>query len=153
MDATGKLPSNRMMDTFADPDTMKRIWTELTKFAIDHRPWVKQFWDSADNTKSGFLENEVWLGQTWDGPALSLKKSGQPVTYMAPKEGAIAWLDGLALVKGAKNIEQVYALLDYIYTPEVAAQLAAVPTERAVVALTTEIASRSGSSTTPRGPG
>ena len=48
----------------------------------------------------------------------------KPVTYMAPKEGAIAWLDGLALVKGAKNVEQVYALLDYIYTPEVAAQIA-----------------------------
>jgi spermidine/putrescine transport system substrate-binding protein len=124
MDAAGKLPSNRMMDTFADPDTMKRIWIELTKFAVEHRPWVKQFWDSADDTKSGFLQNDVWVGQTWDGPALSLKKSGQPMTYMAPKEGAIAWLDGLALVKGAKNLEQVYALLDYIYTPDVAAQIA-----------------------------
>ena len=124
MDATGKLPSNRMMDTFTDPEAMKRIWAELTKFAVAHRPWVKQFWGSADDTKAGFLQNDVWLGQTWDGPALSLKKSGQPVTYMAPKEGAIAWLDGLALVKGAKNLEQVYALLDYIYTPEVAAQLA-----------------------------
>ncbi|HVT51129.1 MAG TPA: extracellular solute-binding protein, partial [Dongiaceae bacterium] len=74
--------------------------------------------------QNGFTKNDVWIGQTWDGPALSLKKEGQPVTYMAPKEGAIAWLDGLALVKGAKNLEQVYALLDYIYTPEVAAQIA-----------------------------
>ncbi|HVY98252.1 MAG TPA: extracellular solute-binding protein [Dongiaceae bacterium] len=124
MDATGKLPSNRMMDTFADPDAMKRVWIELTRFAVAHRAWVRQFWDSADDTKNGFLQDDIWLGQTWDGPALSLKKSGRPVTYMAPKEGAIAWLDGLALVKGAKNLEQVYALLDYIYTPEVAAQIA-----------------------------
>lgn len=124
MDAAGTLPSNRMMDTYASPDAMKRVWTELTRFAVEHRTWVRQFWDSADDTKSGFTENDVWVGQTWDGPALSLKKSGEPVAYMAPKEGAIAWLDGLALVKGAKNIEQAYALLDYIYTPEVAAQIA-----------------------------
>ena len=56
------------------------------------------------------MENDVWIGQTWDGPALSLKKEGKPVNYQAPKEGAIAWLDGLSLIKAAKNIDQVYAL-------------------------------------------
>ncbi len=40
------------------------------------------------------MENDVVIGQTWDGPALSLKKDGKPVSYMAPKEGAIAWIDG-----------------------------------------------------------
>jgi spermidine/putrescine transport system substrate-binding protein len=124
MDAVGTLPSNRMMDSYADPEAMKRIWTELTGFAVAHRAWVKQFWNGADDTKSGFTANDVWLGQTWDGPALSLKKSGQPVTYMAPREGAIAWLDGLALTKAAKNIEQAYALVNYLYRPEVAAEIA-----------------------------
>ena len=45
----------------------------------------------------------MWIGQTWDGPPLSLKKEGKPVSYQAPKEGAIAWLDGLSLIKAAKN--------------------------------------------------
>jgi spermidine/putrescine transport system substrate-binding protein len=124
MDQTGKLASNRMLDSFKDPDTMKALWTQLTQFAVDHRPWIKQFWDSADDTKAGFMENGVLVGQTWDGPVLSLKKAGKPVTYMAPQEGAIAWLDGLALSKGAKNIEQAYAFVKYLYTPEVSAALA-----------------------------
>jgi spermidine/putrescine transport system substrate-binding protein len=124
MDHTGKLPSNRMLDSFKDEETMRKIWTELAKFAVDHKPWIKQFWDTADNTKSGFMENDVVLGQTWDGPALSLKKSGKPITYMAPQEGAIAWLDGLAILKAAKNTDQAYELIKYIYTPESAAALA-----------------------------
>jgi spermidine/putrescine transport system substrate-binding protein len=66
----------------------------------------------------------VWIGQTWDGPALTLKKEGKPVSYQAPKEGAIAWLDGLSLLKAAKNLDQVYAFLEYLQTPEVSAAVA-----------------------------
>jgi spermidine/putrescine transport system substrate-binding protein len=124
MDGTGKLPSNRMADSFKDEESFKKIYDQILPFAIEHKPWIKAFWDSADNTKSNLLENDVWLGQTWDGPALSLKKEGKPVMYQAPKEGAIAWLDGLSLVKGSPNLDQVYAFLDYMYTPEVAAKVA-----------------------------
>ena len=44
------------------------------KEAIARKPWIKQFWDSADNTKSGYMSNGVVIGQNWDGPAISLKK-------------------------------------------------------------------------------
>ncbi len=103
---------------------MKKAYDQILAIAIEKKPWIKQFWDSADNTKSGLMENDVWIGQTWDGPALSLKKDGKPVSYQAPKEGAIAWIDGLSLVKVSKNVDQVYALLEYLQTPEVAAAAA-----------------------------
>ena len=121
MDGAGKLPTNRMLDAFKDEESFKKIYDQILPIAIEHKPWIKQFWDSADNTKSGFMENDVWIGQTWDGPALSLKKDGKPVTYQAPKEGAIAWLDGLATLKAAKNVDQLYAFLNYMQTPEVSA--------------------------------
>jgi spermidine/putrescine transport system substrate-binding protein len=124
MDGNGTLPTNRMLDSFKDPDSFKAIYDKLLPFAIEHKPWIKQFWDSADNTKSGLLENDVWIGQTWDGPALTLKKDGKPVSYQAPKEGAIAWLDGLSLIKAAKNVDQVYAFLEYLQTPEASAAVA-----------------------------
>jgi spermidine/putrescine transport system substrate-binding protein len=124
MDANGKLPSNRMLDAFKDEASFKKIYDQILPVAIEHKPWIKQFWDSADNTKSGLMENDVWIGQTWDGPALTLKKEGKPVSYQAPKEGAIAWLDGLSLIKAAKNIDQVYAFLDYLHTPQASAAVA-----------------------------
>jgi spermidine/putrescine transport system substrate-binding protein len=122
MDGNGKLPSNRMLDAFKSEDDMKKIYDQLLPVAIEHKPWIKQFWDSADNTKSGLMENDVWIGQTWDGPVLSLKKDGKPVGYQAPKEGAITWLDGISLLKAAKNVDQLYA--NYLHTPEVSAKVA-----------------------------
>jgi spermidine/putrescine transport system substrate-binding protein len=124
LDGSGKLPSNRMLDAFKDEESMKKIYDQILPIAIEYKPWIKSWWDSADNTKSNLMENDVWIGQTWDGPPLSLKKDGKPVNYQAPKEGAIAWLDGLSLVKAAKNVDQVYAFLEYLQTPEVSAQVA-----------------------------
>ena len=123
-DASGKMPTNRMQDGYKDADTFKKLWDPILAFAIEHKSWVKQFWDSADNTKSGLMENDVWIGQTWDGPPLSLKKEGKPVNYTAPKEGAIAWLDGMSKLKAAKNVDQIYEFLNYLMTPEVSAQVA-----------------------------
>ena len=123
-DAEGKQASNRMLDGYKDEDSFKKVWDPILAFAIEHKSWVKQFWDSADNTKSGLMENDVWIGQTWDGPPLTLKKEGKPVSYQAPKEGAIVWIDGITLVKAAKNLDQVYEFLNYLHTPEVSAKVA-----------------------------
>ena len=123
-DASGKMPSNRMLDGSKDEASFKKLWDPILAFAIEHKSWVKQFWDSADNTKSGLMENDVWIGQTWDGPPLKLKSEGKPVNYTSPKEGAIVWLDGLSQMKAAKNIDQIYEFINYLHTPEVAAQVA-----------------------------
>jgi spermidine/putrescine transport system substrate-binding protein len=120
-DYSGKMPSNRMVDGYKDEASFKKLWDPILAFAIEHKSWVKQFWDSADNTKSGLMENDVWIGQTWDGPPLSLKKEGKPVSYQAPVEGAIVWLDGVSLMKAAKNTEQAYEFINYLHTPEVSA--------------------------------
>lgn len=123
-DASGKMPSNRMLDGYKDEDSFKKVWDPILKFAIENKGQIKQFWDSADNTKSGLMENDVWLGLTWDGPALALKKDGKPVNYTAPKEGAIAWVDGLALTTSAANTEQAYEFLKYLQTAEASAAVA-----------------------------
>ncbi len=123
-DHTGKMPSNRMLDGYKDEDGFKKVWDPILKFAIENKAQVKQFWDSADNTKSGLMENDCIIGQTWDGPPLSLKKEGKPVSYQAPTEGAIVWLDGLSLLKPAKNTEQAYAFLNYLMTAEVSGMVA-----------------------------
>lgn len=123
LDATGKLPSNRMLDAYKDEATMRRIWSAITRFAVANKAQVKQFWNDSDTQTTGFLNNAVVLGQVWNGPALRLRGAGRPIAYMAPREGALAWMDGVSLAVGARNIDQAYAFLDYVYTPGVAAML------------------------------
>jgi spermidine/putrescine transport system substrate-binding protein len=43
---------------------------------------------------------------------------------MAPKEGAMTWVDSMAIVKHAKNVEQAYAFMNWAYTPEAGAVMA-----------------------------
>jgi spermidine/putrescine transport system substrate-binding protein len=119
LDRSGQLPSNRMHDAYKDEASMRKIWEGITKFAIDHKSHIKQFWNDADGQINGFMQNDVVLGQCWDGPPARLKKEGKPVTMAAPLEGAFTWLDGVAIPIGAQNIDQAYEFLNYMYEPEV----------------------------------
>ena len=123
LDRAGKLPSNRMLDAYKDEDNMRRIWTEITKFAVEHKPWIRQFWNDHNTQKQGYMQNGCIIGQTWDGPAMELKKEGKPVTYMAPQEGAFAWLDGLSIPIGAKNMDAIYEFLKVVFVPTVGGML------------------------------
>jgi spermidine/putrescine transport system substrate-binding protein len=62
----------------------------------------------------------VIVGQTWDGPALALKSAGEPVMYRAALEGAMAWIDGMAIPVGAGNLDQAYAFIQHCYDAEAA---------------------------------
>jgi len=117
LDAIGKLPSDRMLATYKNEAAMRKIWDEITKYAVERKSWLRQFWTDANSQIEGFIRNSVVLGQAWAGPALQLKTEGKPVTYMAPKEGALSWLDGLAIPAGASNFEQIYEFLKYVYLP------------------------------------
>jgi len=103
---------------YESEEKMRPIWEKITKFCIDRKDQIKLFWNDADTQKNGLLNEGVIVGQTWDGPPLALKTQGEPVTYQAPKEGALAWVDGMALPIGAKNIDQVYEFIAFAYTPE-----------------------------------
>ncbi|MBC8242373.1 MAG: extracellular solute-binding protein, partial [Alphaproteobacteria bacterium] len=105
-------------DAYRDEKSARSIWSEVTSFAIEHKDWVRLFWNDSNAQKEGFLRNGVVLGQTWDGPIIELKNEGQPVNYMAPKEGAFAWMDGFSMPVGATNIDQAYALISACYEAE-----------------------------------
>lgn len=129
--SVGKLPS--FEDAYKDEDTMRSIWSEITAFAIDRKGWFRSFWNDAKSLHDAFARNGAVLGQTWDGPMIELKNAGQPINYMAPLEGAFAWLDGFSLPAGAENIDQAYELLKACYSPENAALQASLSGYNATV--------------------
>ena len=49
--------------------------------------------------------------------------NGVEIGYVIPKEGAVMWFDMMALPKDAKNVEEAYALMDYLLRPEVMAPI------------------------------
>ena len=118
----GQLPP--FTEAYRNEESMRAIWDQITKFAVEHKPWVKAFWNDHNTQKSNFMQNGCVIGQTWDGPAIELMKDGKPVQYMAPREGAFAWLDGLCNPKASENVAQAHAFVNAIYTAKAGAQMA-----------------------------
>ena len=118
LEGTGVLEPGDMRRAYESEDAMRPIWEQVTKFCIDNKDQVKLFWNDADAQKNGFLTEGVVVGQTWDGPPIAMKNAGEPVMYRAPKEGALAWIDGMSIPVGAENFDQLYAFLDHAFSPE-----------------------------------
>jgi spermidine/putrescine transport system substrate-binding protein len=118
METIGLLSPGSCWTAYQGEDKMRPVWEKITNFCIERKDIIKLFWNDADTQKNGLLAEGVIVGQTWDGPPLALKTQGEPVTYQAPKEGALAWVDGMAIPIGAKNIDQIYEFLKFTFKPE-----------------------------------
>lgn len=119
LDAIGAVPSNRMLATYDNEKEMRRVYAECTDFAIKHKKSLRQFWSNAQETTNAFMQNGCVIGQTWDGPANRMfQESKGKIKYMAPKEGALTWMDSMGIPSGAENLEQAYAWINWYYSPE-----------------------------------
>jgi spermidine/putrescine transport system substrate-binding protein len=118
METIGELDPGSMWDAYRSEDVMRPVWEKVSAWCIERKSRIKLFWNDADTQKNGLLNEGVVCGQTWDGPPLALKTAGDPVMYRAPLEGAMAWVDGIAIPTGAKNIDELYAFIDFCYQAE-----------------------------------
>ena len=119
LDAIGEVSSNRMLAAFESEGEMRRIYSACTDFAIKHKKNLRQFWSNAQETTNAFMQNGCVIGQTWDGPANRMfQESKGEIKYMAPKEGALTWMDTMGIPSGADNVEQAYAWINWYYSPK-----------------------------------
>lgn len=118
METIGELNAGDVWKAYSSEDAMRPIWEKITAWCIARKKHIKLFWNDADTQKNGLLNEGVVCGQTWDGPVLALKTAGEPVTYQAPKEGAMAWVDGMSVPTGAENMDQIYEFLKFAFTAE-----------------------------------
>ena len=122
MESIGELEKGDMWKAYESEETMRPIWQKVTDWCIARKKNVKILWNDADTQKNALLKEGVIVGQTWDGPPLALKTAGDPVQYQAPKEGSLAWVDGMAIPIGAKNIDQIYEFVKFAYLAQPAGE-------------------------------
>ncbi|CAK7260582.1 MULTISPECIES: ABC transporter substrate-binding protein [unclassified Shinella] len=67
---------------------------------------------------------EACIVQGWNGNIAQVMATNPKVKYVVPDEGGSMWIDGFAIPKSAKNVEEAYRFIDYIMRPEVAAKAA-----------------------------
>jgi spermidine/putrescine transport system substrate-binding protein len=114
----GEIPAGTMQKCYADQPTMEKYYGMAMEFAIKNKKQIGKWWTSTAETQAGFLQEGCVIAMTWDGPINTMRNEGHPVKYMAPKEGALTWVDTVSLCRGAKNLDQAYAFIDWMLKPE-----------------------------------
>jgi spermidine/putrescine transport system substrate-binding protein len=61
----------------------------------------------------------------WSGDAVQLQADNPNIEWRMPTEGCILWSDNMVIPVGAPNPTAAEAFIDYVYQPQVAAQIAA----------------------------
>ncbi|MAS13104.1 MAG: spermidine/putrescine ABC transporter substrate-binding protein [Nitratireductor sp.] len=120
LEGEGKLPMP-MADAFKSEENMVKIYEVILEEAIARKANIAQFWSNENEAQGAFRVNGCAIGQTWDSTAAALSKEGLPIGFIAPKEGALAWMEGVAIPKGAENLDQAYAFINWFLTPEAGA--------------------------------
>lgn len=119
---------------FADPaksgSSFTQVVTMLSAFGRDDgKGWdyVRSFIDNLDGkilsgssmVYKGVSDKEFALGVTLEEAALRNLEGGANVGLIYPSEGTSAVPDGLAVIKGAKNMENAKAFVDFAVSKDV----------------------------------
>ena len=106
---------------YGDIEAYKKLMARVEKKLIETKKYVKNYWTSGDTQvniiKSG--DANVILG--WDGKGWEVHKVNPNIDYVAPKSGALGWIDTFAIPSKAKNVEAAYKWINFALSAKNAA--------------------------------
>ncbi|MGC3937259.1 ABC transporter substrate-binding protein [Roseobacter sp. EG26] len=107
-----------------DPEKAAAIVEEAKQFLIDHKPLVRKYYDSGAEVQQMFVNQDIALGHSWNGPAAALINDGFPLAMSIPKEGSYGFVYTYNIANNAPNVDNAYTFLDAILaSPEIGASM------------------------------
>ncbi|CCD93747.1 putrescine ABC transporter, periplasmic binding protein [Bradyrhizobium sp. ORS 375] len=110
-----------------DPNSTKQADLEKAAEVVGKvAPSVRKFHSS--EYLSALATGEICLVVGWSGDIMQARsraeeaKNGIEIGYAIPKEGAQMFFDNFAIPADAQHVPEAYALINYLYRPEVAAK-------------------------------
>jgi len=119
--ASGKDPFALYGDAKAYGALMEDVGKQLSAC----KPNLKFFWDNKDQLLNGMRAGEVVGAMMWDTGGWKLNADSPEIQYIAPKSGALGWIDTFAIPAKGRNDAAAYAWINFNMRPEIAAKVAA----------------------------
>ncbi len=69
-------------------------------------------------------KGDSWIALGWSGDAIQLQRDNPNIKYVKPKEGCMLWSTSLEIPVGAPNPQAAQAFMNYVYDPQVQADIA-----------------------------
>jgi spermidine/putrescine transport system substrate-binding protein len=118
--ASGKDP----FALYNDPKAYGALMDEMGKKLMDCKQNVKFYWDGKDQLLAGIRSGELTTAMMWDTGGWQLNKDNPDVKFVAPKSGALGWVDTFAIPAKGRNDAAAYAWINFNMRPEIAAKVA-----------------------------
>ena len=115
--ASGKDPFALYDDAAAYETLMQDVGQRL----IAGKPVVKTYWTNGDALLQSMRSGEVHLAMAWDNGGWKLNAENPDIDFVAPKSGALGWIDTFAIPAKAKNVPAAYKWINFMLRPENAA--------------------------------
>lgn len=113
-----------MVEYLDDPEKAAAIVEEVKQYMIDKKPLVRKYYDSGAEIQQMFVNQDIALGHSWNGPAAALINDGFPLAMSIPQEGSYGFVYTYNITKNAPNADNAYTFLDAILaSPEIGAAM------------------------------
>ena len=119
--ASGKDP----FALYNDPKAYGALMDEVGKTLTACKGNLKLFWDNKDQLLNGMRTDEIVGAMMWDTGGWKLNGEKPDIQFLAPKSGALGWIDTFALPAKGRNDAAAYAWINFNMRPEIAAKVAA----------------------------
>jgi len=107
-----------------DPDKAASIVEEAKQFLIQRKPLVRKYYDSGAEVQQMFVNQDIALGHSWNGPAAALINDGFPLGMTIPREGSYGFVYTYNIANNAPNLDNAYTFLNAILaSPEIGASM------------------------------
>jgi len=110
---------------YGDAKAYSALMDDVGKTLASCKGNLKFFWDNKDQLLNGMRAGEVVGAMMWDTGGWKLNNEKPEIQFIAPKSGAMGWIDTFALPAKGRNDAAAYAWINFNMKPEVAAKVAA----------------------------
>jgi spermidine/putrescine transport system substrate-binding protein len=111
---------------YGDPKAYTALMEQVGKTMTACKANLKFFYDNKDQLLNGFRSGEVIAAMMWDTGGWALNRQNPDIQYLAPKSGALGWLDTFALPAKGRNDAGAYQWINFTMRPEIAAKITKV---------------------------
>ena len=112
--AMGENPFAKYGDAMAYEALMEKVGQAM----IDGKGFVKNYWTNGDNLLQSMRSGEVHVAMAWDGGGWKLHAETPNIDFIAPRSGALGWIDTFAIPAKAENVEAAYKWINFMLRPE-----------------------------------
>lgn len=98
------------------PEDMKKVLELL----VTQKEWVKSY---NSEFKEPMVSGEAIVSMGWNGYSMRAREEKPTLAYVYPKEGYTGWMDNLTVPKGAPDLDNAKAFVNFMMAPENAAMV------------------------------